>query len=144
MDQQAPILVVDDDDNDVFLLRRALTKAGVHNPLFVARDGQEAIDYLAGAAPYSDRGQYPLPALLLLDLKMPRVNGFDVLAWKERRPQLRQLPVVVFSSSSQAADQARARTMGAVDYHAKPADFQELVRLLKNLHERWLGATGPK
>jgi len=138
MPTPAPILLAEDDDNDVFLLRRALAKAGLPNQLVVARDGQEAIDYLAGAHPFGDRSRYPLPGLVLLDLKMPRINGFDVLAWKAARAQFNGLPVVVLSSSSQESDIEKARQMGAADYQMKPAAFEELVNLLKTLNARWM------
>ncbi len=138
MGKEAPILVADDDENDVFFLRRALERAGVGSRLFVAHDGQEAIEYLEGANPYSNRAQYPFPALLLLDLKMPRMDGFDVLAWMHQRPECGELAVVVLSSSFQEDDIRKARQLGADDYQIKPSDFQKLVELIRNLHTRWL------
>ena len=133
-----PILVADDDENDVFFLRRALARAGLANPLFVTRDGQDAIDYLAGTPPYDNRAQYPLPGLLLLDLKMPRVNGFDVLSWLSRQPHLRELIIVVLSSSSHEEDILKARQLGAHEFRTKPSDFQKLVELIAELQKRWL------
>lgn len=141
MAKQAPILVADDDDNDVFFLRRAVAKAGLANQLLVTHDGQETIDYLGGAAPFNDRARYPMPGLLLLDLKMPRLDGFDVLAWLSTRPDLKDLPVIVLSSSSHEADMIKARQLGADDYQVKPPDFMTLVQLLRELHARWLGAS---
>ena len=134
----APILIADDDENDVFFVRRAIERVGLRNPFFVAHDGQEAIDYLQGTPPYEDRAQYPLPGLLLLDLKMPRVNGFDVLAWLSRQPALKDLCVVVLSSSSHEEDVRKAKELGAHDFRTKPTDFQQLVELIRDLQARWL------
>src|SRR5258706_9347997 len=91
----APILVAEDEETDAMLLRWAFEKAGVPNPLVVARDGQEAVDYLEGKGDYADRVRHPLPCLLVLDLKMPRMSGFDVLVWVSDRPQFRDLPRMV-------------------------------------------------
>ena len=132
MVKQAAILLAEDDENDVFLLRRALEKAGLSDALVVARDGQEAIDYLSG------NGRQHLPGLLLLDLKMPRLDGFDVLKWLSTRPDLSDLPVVVLSSSCHEADREQARKLGARDYKVKPSDFPKLVGLVRELHARWL------
>ncbi len=138
MAKQAPILVADDDDNDVFFLRRAMERAGLGTQLIVAHDGQEAIDYLEGSQSFRNRDQYPFPGLLLLDLKMPRMNGFEVLTWMKERPECKDLAVVVFSSSFQEDDIRKARQLGADDYQIKPSDFQKLVDLIRNLHARWL------
>lgn len=132
------ILIADDDENDVFFVRRAFERVGLVNPLFVTHDGQEAIDYLQGLPPYQDRAQYPLPGLLLLDLKMPRVNGFDVLSWVTRRPELKELCVVVLSSSSHEEDIRKAKELGAHDFRTKPSDFHELVELVREVQSRWL------
>ncbi len=137
MNNHAPILLAEDDENDALLMRVALQKAGVSRPLIVARDGQETVDYLEGRGPYADRGRFPLPALLLLDLKMPRMNGFDVLAWLQGRPEL-ALPVVVLSSSEVAADIEKARLLGADDYHVKPQEFADLLKIILELKGRWL------
>jgi CheY-like chemotaxis protein len=138
MAKQAPILVADDDENDIFFLCRALERAGLRNPLIITHDGQEVIDYLGGAAPYADRARHPLPGLLLLDLKMPRMNGFEVLAWMEAHPEFNELPVVVFSSSSQEEDIRKARQLGADEYQIKPSDFYKLVQLVQEISARWL------
>jgi CheY-like chemotaxis protein len=103
-----PVLAAEDDEGDAVLLRLAFKRAEIPQPLIVVHDGQETIDYLSGNPPYADRSVYPQPALLLLDLKMPRLNGFDVLAWWAARPEWRDLPVVVLSSSSHETDIDRA------------------------------------
>src|SRR5207244_9902623 len=95
----AAILFVDDDPNDMLLVQRALKKAGLPYPLIHRRDGEEAIDYLSGKPPYSDRAQHPLPKLILLDVKMPKLSGFDVLDWMQRQPTISNLPVVILTAS---------------------------------------------
>jgi CheY-like chemotaxis protein len=122
----------------VYFLRRALRKVGVANPLVSACNGQEAIRYLQGEGPFSDRAQHSLPALLLLDLKMPFVDGFGVLTWLESRPDVKRFPVVVLTSSEEAADQERVRRLGASDYIVKPKDPGDLVGVVQKLQARWL------
>ena len=141
MSGHTTILVADDDQNDVFFLRRAFQKSGVNHAVIAVSDGQQAIDYLQGEADYGDRARFPVPVLLLLDLKMPKVDGFDVLAWMRTRPELEGLPVVVLSSSSREDDVQRARTLGAADYRVKPADFDELLVLAQDFTSRWLNTT---
>src|SRR5215213_787293 len=101
MSKRLPILVADDDEQDIFLLRRAFSKAGLSNLILDVHDGEEAIKYLVGNNDFADRTRYPMPALLLLDVKMPKANGFDVLKWLQTRPELADMPVVMLSSSSQ-------------------------------------------
>src|ERR1700674_4968478 len=101
MPDQALILLVEDREDDVLLVRRAFAKANVLNPMQVVRDGREAIAYLKGEGKYSNRAEYPLPELLLLDLKMPGTDGFDVLKWMRQQPGLKALRVVVLTSSDQ-------------------------------------------
>src|SRR5258706_12776145 len=124
MKRNAPILLAEDDENDVFFLRRALARSGLGNPLIAVRDGQEAVDYLAGIGPYADRASHPLPGLIFLDLKMPRMNGFEVLLWLSSRPEFGELPVVVLTSSAQDSDIRKARELGADDYQVKPQEFE--------------------
>src|SRR5258707_6450593 len=98
------ILLAEDDENDVFFLKRALKEAGLETQIFVARDGQEAVNYLSGQPPFANRADFPVPTLLLLDLKMPRMSGFDVLQWLHAQKDFERLLVVVFSSSSEESD----------------------------------------
>ena len=143
MPQNSTILVADDDPNDVFFLRRAFQKAGLPHHLVEVSDGQSAVDYLSGNAPFGNRAQHPLPDLLLLDLKMPRMTGFEVLAWLQTQPQLDQMPVVVLSGSNQPRDIEQVRSLGASDYKVKPVEFDELLNLVRHLDERWL-RTSPR
>lgn len=135
---QVPILLAEDDENDVFLMRRALERAGVPNPLFVVRNGQEAIDYLAGKGQYAERKKFPLPGLMLLDLKMPWMDGFDVLKWLRGQRQFDRFPVVVLTSSKLQADVDQSRELGVYDYRVKPQSFDDLVRLLDDVRKCWL------
>jgi CheY-like chemotaxis protein len=131
------ILVADDDENDVFFLRRGFAKAGLLHRLIHVSDGQKAIEYLLGEGRYGDRQSNPFPDLLLLDLKMPKADGFEVLAAVQSLPQV-ELPVVVLSTSALMIDIQMAKKLGARDYMVKPVDQDEMVKVVLNLHERWL------
>src|SRR4030088_120865 len=108
MPHQGLVLIAEDREDDVILIKRSLQKAGVPNPIQVVRSGGDAISYLKGEAEFADRNEYPLPALLLLDLKMPRTDGFDVLRWIRQQPGLKALRVIVLTSSEDIRDVNRA------------------------------------
>ena len=133
-----PILLAEDDENDIFLMGRAFDRAKIPNPLFVVHNGREAIDYLSGSGSYADRAKYPLPGVMLLDLKMPWMDGFDVLAWLRTQRQFDTLPVVVLTSSKLQADIDRSRQLGVYDYRVKPHSFEDFVRLLDDVRKCWL------
>jgi CheY-like chemotaxis protein len=137
------VLVAEDHEDDVFFLRRAFEKAAVPCYLVVARDGQETVDYLGGYPPYTDRAVHPFPNLLLLDLRMPRMNGFDVLAWLRARPQFKDLPVILFTTSDMDLDLHRAQALGVSEYCVKPPSSEQLIQLVKDLAGRWLGDPAP-
>ena len=124
------ILLVEDNEDDVFLMRRALKGAKLDLPLQVANDGQEALDYLGGIGQFSDRALFPLPELVLLDLKLPYVHGFEVLSWIGRQPALHNVPVVVLTSSPEERDLQKARDLGAAGYLVKPPSSQMILDLL--------------
>lgn len=132
------ILVVDDDENDAFFIERALKEALVANPRLRVRDGEEAIAYLKGEGGYGDREKFPLPHLMLLDLKMPRKNGFEVLEWVRRQPGLRRLPVIILTSSREDADINHAYDLGANTYLVKPVQPESLVDMAKAIKLHWL------
>jgi len=133
------VLFVDDDLNDVFFMHLGFKAADLPQALHIVVDGQQAIDYLAGNGPFADRAQHPLPALVLLDLHMPGLSGFEVLNWLRQQPQFQSLPVVIFTASDRTADQQQARQLGANDYIIKPIDLVAgLPELLKELARRWL------
>jgi CheY-like chemotaxis protein len=131
------VLWVEDDADDVFLIGRAIRKAGLCQPTLV-RDGGEAVAYLSGSGPYADRSVYPLPKLILLDLKLPKMSGFEVLSWIRERSQVRRLPVVMFTSSNEACDIDRAYGLGANAYLTKSVDHQHLVEALRCVRAFWL------
>jgi len=141
MFENKPLAVVEDEESDALLLGLALEEAQIANKLVLLRDGAELIAYLDAQAPYENRGEFPLPGLILLDLKMPRVDGFTVLSWLAGRPELAKIPAVVFSASTCEADMKRALSLGASGYLSKPSTFRVLVSMLRDLHERWLGPT---
>jgi CheY-like chemotaxis protein len=132
------VLYVEDDPNDVLLMRHAWTKVGIPNPLQVVSDGAEAVRYLSGEGRYANRVEYPIPVLVLLDLKMPRMTGLDVLRWIRSHPALRVLPVIVFSSSRQPKDINSAHTLRIDAYLVKPGRLDEWVATIDNLAKHWL------
>lgn len=144
MSARSLILLVEDSRDDAFFLRRAFLKAGLSHPIVDVRNGQQAVNYLSGNALYSDRSLYPLPKLVLVDLNMPLMDGFEFLAWVQNRPELERLPIIVISSSDLPADKAKAITLGAKDYLVKPNDPEDLVRLIEGLHAKWFGAEALK
>jgi two-component system response regulator len=131
------ILQVEDDSNDVFFLKHALKRAGVANPIRVVNDGQEAIDYLKGAGRFADRDQFPLPGLVLLDLKLPHVMGLDVLKWIRQESGL-SLVVVLLTASAEEADIACAYRLGANGFLVKPSEARKLVDMAKAINDFWL------
>lgn len=139
METPLRILVAEDELGDVLLLQRAFAKAGVSAPVYFARDGQEVMDYLQGKPPFENPVEHPLPNLLLLDLKLPRINGFEVLQWLRAQPSLRSLVVVVFSASNGPDNVNRAFALGANSYAVKPQDPDELIGVVKRLQNHWLG-----
>ena len=143
MSAKAVVLLAEDEPTDVYFVQWAFKEAGLPHQVFTAADGQEAVDYLSGEGPFTDRQKYPLPDLLLLDLKMPRLTGFDVLQWLQERPQFQDLTVLVLTSSDYPGDVARARELGADDYRVKPSNPFELVKLVRELDAKWLRASAP-
>ena len=133
MDEKPLVLVVEDDPNHAMLVRAAFGSRDVRFPLRVVGDGQEAIDYLSGEPPFDDRIRNPPPAAIILDLRLPRMSGFDVLEWLRDKPRLQDIPVLVFTNSSNPDDAERAHALGARAYRQKPADFSVLVGAIEEL-----------
>jgi CheY-like chemotaxis protein len=127
------ILLVDDDENDVLFLRRALRQAGVTREIRVVHDGEAAVAYLSGRGEFADREAHPLPCLIVLDLKLPKRNGLEVLHWLRGQKGLSGTPVVMVTSSGEAHDQQAAEAQGVEAYRIKPVSFQELVRLAREI-----------
>ncbi len=132
------ILLVEDNPKDVLLIQRAFRKANVTIPLQVVEDGEVAVRYLSGEEPYSDRDRYPLPMLILLDLKLPRKSGTEVLEWLRQQPKLKRLPVVVLTSSREYVDINQVYDLGANAYIVKPVAFDNLVEIVKTLNLHWI------
>jgi CheY-like chemotaxis protein len=131
------ILLVEDDPNDVMLIQRAFQKAGLRNCLRIARDGEEAIEYLSGSGAFADRERFPSPFLMLLDLKMPGTDGFEVLKWARGEPELKRLLIVVLTSSNLQSDVDKAYELGANSYLVKPVEFNEMVNLIQRFEAYW-------
>jgi len=131
------ILVAEDSEGDAFVLQRAFKNADIDAELRFLEDGQDAVDYLAGKGPFGDRKVNPMPKLLLLDLRMPRLSGFDVLERIKSDPSLRRLPVAVFSSSNVDKDVDRAYDLGANSYIVKPGSLGGYTEFIETLHRYW-------
>ncbi|SNS57874.1 Response regulator receiver domain-containing protein [Noviherbaspirillum humi] len=138
MQAQQLILLVEDNEDDVILAQRAFRKAGVDVPICVVRDGDEAVDYLGGGGRYGDRRSFPLPTIVLLDLKLPRRSGLDVLRWIRADPALGTLPVIVFTTSAQASDLEQAYSLGANSYLKKPVTLEDTTEMLRAAGLYWL------
>lgn len=132
------ILLIEDSDDDQILMRRAFTRANLANPIYAVSDGDEATAYLSGEGKYADREAYPLPILILLDLKLPKRSGHELLQWLRAQPGLKRTPVAILTSSKQTIDINRAYDLGANAYLVKPVEFESLVELVHSLHLFWL------
>jgi len=127
------ILLVEDNEDDAFLMRRALKKTEMDCPLQIAEDGQQALDYLAGNGAYQDRAAHPLPSIVFLDLKLPRIHGFEVLEWIRAQPHFKNLEVVILTSSGEERDKRKALELTACAYLVKPPTSESLHAIL-NTH----------
>jgi CheY-like chemotaxis protein len=132
------ILVAEDDENHAFLIQRAFKQACLLNPVHFVEDGEQAVAYLKGEGKYSNREEFPLPCLLLLDLKMPNMNGFEVLEWIRQQPSLAPLRVIVLTTSGSTSDINRAYQLGANSFLTKPLDFRDFVQLSAAIKGYWV------
>jgi two-component system response regulator len=132
------ILLVEDNPKDEALTLRALKKSKIANSVVVVRDGVEALDYLFGRGAYSDPASHVMPQLVLLDLKLPKVDGLEVLQQVRANERTRRLPIVVFTSSSEEEDLLNSYSLGANSYVRKPVEFEEFVEATKQLGLYWL------
>ncbi len=135
---QRSILLVEDNEDDAFLMQRALQEAAVANPMLMVEDGQQAIDYLSGAGKYADREKFPVPAVVFLDLKLPYKTGHDVLTWIRQQKELEGLVVIVLTSSAEPSDIKKSYSLGANSYLVKPPTSQSLLDLAKSFKWYWL------
>lgn len=140
MSELGHILVAEDDPTDAYFFERAFKRAGLPVSLHFVHDGQEVMDYLQGRSQFGDRASNPMPQVVLLDLNMPRLNGFEVLDWIRHQPQLAGLEVVIFSASEASRDMNRAYRLGANSYMVKPHSMQELMALVGRFKRHWLEA----
>jgi len=135
--QPFTILHVEDDPNDVLLVNRAIQKSNAAMIVRSVTDGDQALAYLAGRESFADRQEFPLPHLVLLDLKMPRKSGLEVLAWIRQQPRLKRMVVVIFTSSKHDQDINRAYDLGANSYLVKPVGFDALQETMKQVNHYW-------
>jgi CheY-like chemotaxis protein len=137
------ILLVEDEEHDVLFMQMALEEAQAKNRLSVVRDGREAIAYLSGEGQFANRQEFPLPGLMLLDLRLPRVPGLEVLKWARQQPAFAQLPILICSSSCQDSDVATAYQLGTNGYLVKPSHMSERLELVRRIKRYWLDINGP-
>jgi DNA-binding response OmpR family regulator len=135
--KESSILVLEDDENDALLLKRALRRLNVSSPVHIVTDGEEGIAYLSGTGKYRDRATYPFPGFIITDLKMPKKSGMEVLKWLSEHRELKVVPTLVLTSSKEESDVAKAYGFGANSYMVKPADFQDLERMMRLIHDYW-------
>lgn len=143
MSKQLVILVADDDPNDLELLRHVVTSNGVDVNFQSAHDGEQVINYLQGESPFADRAAHPIPDIVVLDLKMPRVNGFEVLEWLRQQPGLASIPAIVLSGSGLESDIQKAYRLGANTYFTKPGQLAELRKIIGTLIDYWRRSQRP-
>jgi len=132
------ILLVEDNEDDAFFMKRALRDAGIQNPVKLVEDGRQAIEYLSGSGKFADRSLHPLPMIVFLDLKLPFKSGHDVLEWIRAQPQFAKLIIIVLTSSSEPIDLNRAYKAGANSYVVKPATADQLLETAKAFKLWWL------
>lgn len=138
MDENRTILLVEDSEDDVILIQRALQKGGIDAPMHVVWNGEEAVEYLSGTGKYAHFIRDTLPMVVLLDLRLPKKNGLEVLEWLKGHENLAKLPVVVFTNSTEDKDIVRAYKLGANSYLKKPYTLSATAALLKTVAEYWL------
>lgn len=131
------ILMADDSSDDVFFVQRALERSRFRDWFGAVSGGEEVISWLRAEGKYSDRDQYPFPTVLLLDLKMPGLGGFEVLEWLASHPECKVIPTIIFSSSAEESDVHRAYVLGANAYMVKPSSTEEMVELIGSMHQFW-------
>ena len=131
------LLVVEDSEDDIFFIERIFKQLGARCHLRFARDGFEAVEYLSGKGKFKDRTQYPIPSIILMDLKMPRKNGFEVLEWMHEQPEIKLIPTIVVTSSTLQEDVTKAYRLGANAVMNKPVDKDSLLQMLKSFHVYW-------
>jgi len=143
-DSKFTILLVEDNDDDALLVQRAIRKNNITNAIHRMKDGIEALNYLQGLEGFSDRKQFPFPEVIILDLKMPRMGGLELLAWIDEHPEYRVIPTIVLSSSRLEKDVERSYALGANTFMVKPWNFDALAQMIKTIHDYWAISVKPK
>ena len=143
MEQPKPILHIEDDENDVLFMRIAMERSGIQVPLQVARDGKQAMDYLQATGEFADREAHPLPCLVLLDLRLPRIPGLEILRRIRAQPELKDLIVICFTSSAADSDVETAYRLGVNAYVVKPTKPAELLQFVETIRDYWLRGIQP-
>lgn len=138
-----PVLLAEDDENDVLLITRAFQKSRLMNSIHVAVDGEAAVGYLSGEGVYNDRARYPFPVAMLLDLKLPKKSGLEVLAWVKQQPGLKRMPIIVLTSSRDIRDVQKAYDLGVNSYLVKPFTPNELTEMINTFNLYWLVLNEP-
>lgn len=133
-----PILLAEDDPNDLLILKTTLSRVRISNPFVAFRDGVEVVDYLAGKDKFSYSNSFPLPALMLLDIKMPKMSGLEVLAWCRDNLAELNFPIIILSGSVLSPDIEKARSLGAFAYRSKPIDPDGFIRIAEEIRDFWL------
>ena len=143
MPKNSVVMLVDDSQNDLELMRIAFKKAGIGNPIAEVHSGEQAIAYLSGEDKYADRRHFPLPRLIVTDLKMPGVDGFELLKWLREQPAFEPVPKIVLTASALEEDEKRARELGCAAYFTKPSQFAGLVNLVSEMNAGWISQHCP-
>lgn len=145
--EQAVVLIAEDDPNHLALLRRAVEQTGYRWPCYCVSDGEEAIDYLSGSGKFGNRGEFPLPSIFLLDLRMPGKNGFEVLEWLRDQtdavPGFKNMRTVVLTASDEIRDVNRAYQLGAASFLVKPVEFSEFREMVASTLRYWTALNAP-
>jgi CheY-like chemotaxis protein len=142
--QAGTVLYVEDEPGDAMFMEMAFSQREMRSALHVVGDGRAAMEYLSGTGKYGDRKEYPLPDVVLLDLNLPVVPGFEVLRWMRNHPDFGRTPVVVFSSSTRDDDQVKARELGANEFLTKPSSGLDFVSVVEVLKAKWLTPVAPR
>lgn len=128
-----PVLLAENNEDDLIFLQRAIRKAGVSVSLHLVSNGEEAVSYLLGEGEYADRERYPKPVLLITNVKMPRMNGLELLVWVKQQPNYKDLPVLVMSSSEEPEEMERVTALGGCAYFVKTSNLDELTEFVKQM-----------
>jgi|SRR6185312_2500706 len=144
MYEEFPILIAEDDENDAIILERALRKVGFENPFRFCKDGTEVVAYLCREGEYRDIRQFPFPRVLITDIKMPKMNGLEILKWLYNHPECNLIPKIVLTASKQDSDIQEAYKWGANSYLVKPGGYEELTRMLRLVFDYWNVCEKPK